>query len=405
MIAHPLPSVQGWRWSLALAASLTGAPWGLAPPALADEPPRKPAAVQDRLRAARAARRAGNWAEAERRLKECERLNGPVGAVALERKLLAAQRGDVAGVEKDLMDAVKKGHTDAVLILEALAQGYHEACRLGDEERTLREWLERKPGNAQVLYRLGWVIEQRARASARGWDRGPQERARELYRRAVEADPKHDTARLRLAEGFLEQSRADEALEHFRRLRQRRPKDPAPLLGLARCEILLGRTEEGTKLLDRLLAEHPRDARALRERGKVALQEDQAEQAEKWLRQAAALAPGDYQTAYVLYRCLQLADKREEAVAALTRFKNVEEDQKRLNKCLEAAERAPQGPAPRSEAGRILLRLGEEDEGLRWLRSALRLDPKHGPAHRALADYYQRKGDKERAEQHRELAR
>jgi tetratricopeptide (TPR) repeat protein len=404
MIAHPLPSVQGWRWSLVLAAALTGAPWGLTAPALADEPPRKPDAVQDRLRAARAARRAGNWAEAERRLKECERLNGPVGAVALERKLLAAQRGDVADVEKGLIAAVQQNHPDSVLILEALAQGYHEACRLGDEDRTLREWLERKPGDTQVLYRLGRVIEQRARASARGWDRGPHQRAREFYRRAVEADPKHDAARLRLAEGFLEQSRADEALEHFRRLRQRRPKDPAPLLGLARCEILLGRTEEGTKLLDQLLADHPRHALALRERGKVALQEGQAEQAEKWLRQAATLAPGDNQTAYILFNCLRLADKREEAAAALARFKSVEEDQERLNKCLEAAERAPQDPAPRSEAGAILLKLGEEEEGLRWLRSALRADPKYRAAHRALADYYQRKGDKERAEKHRKLA-
>jgi tetratricopeptide (TPR) repeat protein len=387
-----------------LVAALTGASWGLVPAARADDPPARSDKAKEPLKAARAARRAGNWDEAKLRLKECERLGGSAEALALERKLLAAQRGDVAGVAKELIEMVNRGHIDAVLILEALAQGYHEDCRLGDEDRALREWLERKPGDAQVLYRLGRVIEQRARASARGWDRSPHERAREFYRRAVGADPKHDPARLRLAEGFLEQSSADEALEHFRRLRQRRPKDPAPLLGLARCEMLLGRTEEGTKLLDRLLAEHPRDALALRERGKVALQEGQAEQAEKWLRQAAALAPGDHQTAYVLYHCLRLADKREEAAEALARFKSVEEDRERLNKCLEAAERAPQDPAPRSEAGLILLRLGEEEEGLRWLRSALRLDPKHRATHRALADYYQRKGDKERAEKHRKLA-
>ena len=59
----------------------------------------------------------------------------------------------------------------------------------------------------------------------------------------------------------------------------------------------------------------------------------------------------------------------------------------------------------RFEAGSILLRVGEEEEGLRWLRSALRVDPTHRPTHRALADYYQRKGDKEQAEKHRKMGR
>src|SRR5437868_7115030 len=99
MIAHPLSSVQGC--CLVLAAALTGAPWGLTPSARADDAPAKSEKAKEELQAARAARRAGNWAEAERRLKECERLKAPAEAVALERKLLAAQRGDVAGVEKD----------------------------------------------------------------------------------------------------------------------------------------------------------------------------------------------------------------------------------------------------------------------------------------------------------------
>ncbi len=396
MRPSPFSRVPAWRCLLVLAAVL-------AAPAWADATPRKPEAAQDQLQAARAARRAGNWAEAERRLKECERLHGPAEAVALERKLLAAQRGDVAGVEKDLVDAVEKNHPDAVLILEALAQGYHEACRPRAEYAVLREWLERKPGDAQVLYRLGRARDRLALQAGANWaDRGSRE-ATDYYRRAVEADPKQDDARLRLAEGLLEDNQPNEALEHFRRLRQRRPKDPAPLLGLARCEILLGRTEEGTKLLDQLLSDHPRDARVLRERGKVALQEGQAEKAEKWLRQAAAPAPADPYTAYVLCNCLQLAGKREEAAATLALFKNLQEGQKRLNKSLAAAGESPRDPAPRAEAGAILLKMGEEEEGLRWLRSALRADPKHRPTHRALADYYQRKGDEERAEKHRKL--
>jgi tetratricopeptide (TPR) repeat protein len=404
MIAHSLPCVQGWRWSLVLATALTGAPWGLTQPAQADEAPEKPEAAQEQLQAARAARRAGKWAEAERRLKECERLHGPAEAVALERKLLAAQRGDVAGVEKDLIDAVKKGHPDAVLILEALAQGYHEACRPLDEYRALDEWRRRKPGDARVLYKLGRAAEQLSRGRPGNWGNAPDDHALTFYRRAVEADPKYDDARLRLAEGLLAQTKPEEALAQFQALRERRPKDPAVVLGLARCEVMLGRTEEGAKLLDGLLADHPRHAQALAERGKLALQEGQAEKAEGWLRRAVAEAPSDYPAAYALYTCLARAGKEAEAKALRARIEQIKADRERLDECRKAAQRAPQDPAPRSEAGSILLRIGEEEEGLRWLRSALRVDPKHRPTHRALADYYRRKGDKERAEKHRKLA-
>ena len=61
-------------------------------------------------------------------------------------------------------------------------------------------------------------------------------------------------------------------------------------------------------------------------------------------------------------------------------------------------------PAPRLEAGRILLRLGKAPEGLRLLRTALLEDPRHRPTHQALADYYERAGNRERAARHRRLA-
>ena len=66
--------------------------------------------------------------------------------------------------------------------------------------------------------------------------------------------------------------------------------------------------------------------------------------------------------------------------------------------------KSPQDPELHCELGRLLLRTGQRDEGLRWLHSALRVSPRHRATHRALVDYYQRKGDKQRAEIHRKLA-
>ena len=64
---------------------------------------------------------------------------------------------------------------------------------------------------------------------------------------------------------------------------------------------------------------------------------------------------------------------------------------------------APNDPDLRCEAGLIFLNNGQEVEGLRWLASALKENPHHGPSHRALADYYERAGDTTRAAEHRRL--
>jgi Flp pilus assembly protein TadD len=47
--------------------------------------------------------------------------------------------------------------------------------------------------------------------------------------------------------------------------------------------------------------------------------------------------------------------------------------------------------------GELFLRNGREQDGLRWLRSALREQPDHGPTRQALAAYYERKGQTDRA--------
>ena len=41
-------------------------------------------------------------------------------------------------------------------------------------------------------------------------------------------------------------------------------------------------------------------------------------------------------------------------------------------------------------AGELMLRNGHEWEGVRWLRSALAVDPRHAPSRKALDEYYAR---------------
>ena len=56
------------------------------------------------------------------------------------------------------------------------------------------------------------------------------------------------------------------------------------------------------------------------------------------------------------------------------------------------------------EIGAIFLRNGQEQTGVVWLKRALKLDSKHRPTHKLLAEYYEKTGDKKRAAEHRKLA-
>lgn len=106
---------------------------------------------------------------------------------------------------------------------------------------------------------------------------------------------------------------------------------------------------------------------------------------------------------YSFYQCLERLGKHEEAAEVLARLKQVEADPARIADLSRAIAQRPPDPALRCEAGVILLRGGLQSEGLRWLESALAVDPRHGPTHQALADYYEQAGDLDRAARHRPL--
>ena len=48
----------------------------------------------------------------------------------------------------------------------------------------------------------------------------------------------------------------------------------------------------------------------------------------------------------------------------------------------------------------IALQAGVPEDGVRWLESALEIDPHYAPAHQALAEYYKQIGDRARSAQH-----
>jgi tetratricopeptide (TPR) repeat protein len=336
---------------------------------------------------ARAARRAGDYEDARGRLDRAAKLGWVDEAVDLERALLRAQQGEGGAVEQRLWNFVDREHPEKDLILEALAWGYFRSYQLQRCLVALDRLLQSRPDHIQALR---WRGETRLLL-------GPMKGAAEDLRRAVELDPDDDATRQKFADMLLGMHRATDALPHFELLHEHAPDSPEVLLGFASCLSECGRTEEAAELLDRLVALAPDHARGLAQRGKLALAAGQLDLAEKYLRRSLALAPYEREPAYNLYRCLQAAGRPEQAEPYRERVAAIDADHRQLEKLKAAVLEAPHNAEVRCEIGKILLRNGQDQEGLRWLQSALKEDPRHRPTREALDKYYQDAGRRGRA--------
>jgi tetratricopeptide (TPR) repeat protein len=328
---------------------------------------------------AQAARRAGDFDDAARCLRRAEQAGWVVEAIGLEKVLAGVQQGDLER-EPVLASFVQREHPDKLLILEALTQGCRRTYQLPRAVAYLDTWLGAQPDSVRALVWRGETL------LLVGRDRD----ALADYRQAVELDPQEDEARLKVAELLLVFHQPDEASSHFTELLSRHPDQGEALLGLARCGAEKGDPAGAVQLLDRLLSLQPEHAGALAERGKIVLDAGSPQEAEPWLRKAAALAPFERETLYTLYRCLTRNGHTREAEECLARIGRIDESRKRLDELKTAILTAPHDASLRCEMGLILLRNGQDREGVRWLQSALREQPGYEAARQALEDHDRR---------------
>jgi tetratricopeptide (TPR) repeat protein len=348
---------------------------------------------QANLLTAQTARRLGDLEAAERQLARCQEIRGGFPEeIVIEQALLRTERGGMDATTSYLRPLVEANHPATPLILEAMARGYMKVYRFTDAGAVLQLWVERSPDDVQAHLLRGYVWEQLNLMQVAVSD----------YRRVVELDPDNEEGRLHLAALLLDLALPPEALEHLEYLIRKRPEDPDVLVRLARCRMARGQADEAGTLLEHVLQAHPRYRPALCARGELATQQNDPAEAEKWLREALALDPADFLTQYTLARSLRQRGKDDEARAVEERVAAMEKDINRMHAIVkEEIPRAPNDPVLLTEVGTILLRAGSEREGLQWLHKALQNDPAFPAAHRALAVYFERRGDAAQAAKHR----
>ncbi|MFO0880899.1 MAG: tetratricopeptide repeat protein [Gemmataceae bacterium] len=353
-----------------------------------------PRSAEVQYLAGQAARRDGALDEARERLNNAAQLGWVPEAISFERALLAVQQGEGEGYLGTLHRWVEEHHPEASRILEILVPYYLLRFQVHDASWAARAWVEAEPERAQAWVSKGMVAERQRNATE----------AIEAFRRAVELNPQADEARLMLVRWLLEKNQPEEAGKHLALLVDHRPSDSQVLYFLARQQTAQGEASAARQTLERLLAAHPKHAGALAERGRLKLAAGEVVEAEADLLRAAELAPYERDILYQLTLCLRRLNKDTEARTVEKRRLALEADLDRLGKITQDIARSPGDPELRREAGEICLRQGRIPDGLNWLNSALRENPRHPATHRTLAQHYQMRGQVELARRHAQLA-
>jgi Tfp pilus assembly protein PilF len=351
-----------------------------------------PDSVRVHLMTARAARLSGDFPAAETHLNQCLKLGGDKADVQLENLLLRVQIGDEDVVAPDLMAYVEQKHPERFLILETLARAYMDKLRYGPAYAVLTRWVAEAPDQTRPLEWRGWIQERMDQP----------DKAAEDYQHALQLEPKLLSVHLRLADLALQKSDPTAAapyLEHLDRRDLDRP-DVKALLG--RCRYQQGKTVEARRLLEAAVKELPDDPPLLVALGRLNLQEGRAAEAETYLRQALDQDSTDAEARYTLISALNYQGRKEEAAAAQKQY---DQDQTLLRQAEvqfhDEAVHPSNDPDVLYNIGSLFLRGHQGRIGEYWLQKALEIDPWHKPTLKALAEYYESKGDKEQAEPYR----
>jgi tetratricopeptide (TPR) repeat protein len=345
------------------------------------------------LLSARTARWSGDIKSAEAHLNRCLELNGgATDDIQREFLLLRVQAGQVDELAPALFNLVNSNHPDSREILNTIASAYIVRLRYKPAYACVNKWVEVEPGYAKPYYLRALVLERL----------NNQKAASEDYHKALQIDPDMVPARLRIAEMLLEDKQAPEALPHLERLRELAPDDPQVKARMGICLFLQGRGPEARVLMEEAVVHLPKDPALLVTLANLELQDGQPAKAEARLREVLAKDPSDTEALFVLVSALQVQGRAEEATNALVDYEEKKGVVEKINTFLRDRADDPSATVDEfAEAGILFLRIKRDRLGVQWLERALERDPGSQPAHRALAEHFERKGNADAAAAHR----
>jgi len=352
-----------------------------------------PRSVPVQILAARVDRLDGEFESAELHLNEAKRLaRGSTPEIQVEYLLMRVQRGEEDEVAGELIGYVEGEYPERALILEMLARAYMRNMRHGPAFTCLTTWMQVEPDAPEPYQWRGWVLER-----LNDWGGAMRD-----YEKALELKPDNVEVRLRLAELQLDHSDVDAAKINLEQLFERFPDRADIAARLGQLRFLEGDPDQARALLEAAVKEMPDDAPILIHLAKLELQANNSAKAEKWLRHALEVDPTDTEAEFTLVAVLQKEGRDSEADVVRENHRKHTVLLQKVSRIIQMEAEHPNGdPDDLYEVGALFLNSANERVGLYWLHRALQRNPEHQPTRKALAEYYEKKGDKEKAAEHR----
>lgn len=341
-------------------------------------------------------RRRGDLLEADEWFRKSLAAGHDPSQVSRERLLAEAQCGDIVDVEREVLQLIDGGGDDAFAAecYAAMAEGFLNAFRFADAARCLEFWEQWRDDDPQ-LHALRGRLEEHL---------GHVGKALAAYRRGLSLAP--GRVDLRSAVAFLElaSARLPAAAAEYEAIRAARPEDGAALLGIARCRLRGGDVAEGQRLIREALVldlSVPDAAVALAELSQIALEDGEPRRAIALAEQALTLDPKNQMCHLAHAAGFAAIGDTVGAEAAQARARSLSEGRRRLGATLLQLGQDPDDADLRADAGEILLENGFGPAGIRWLETAVQVDPRHQRSRKRLAEWYSSSGDERRAAEHR----
>jgi tetratricopeptide (TPR) repeat protein len=313
--------------------------------------------------------------------------------------LQLAKAGKFADAEPLLRGAFERDPND-IEVVAALAEGTWKAGD-PDAEELLTRWCELRPQEAKP-FRMRMDLRHR---TAKGkWSTADRlkiyEQATADGERVLELEPGNDDVRLEVAWLLIQVGRYEDGERACRLLLARNPDDPGLLYLLAKSLHPQGKRAEAEAVLDPVVRTYPDYGDALLLRGILYREADQPDKAVPLLQHARELAsPPPKDCLYQLGLALAAAGREDEARKVMAEL-----DRRTLEEAI-TKDHVPETPAMRVQLAEAMLGAGQFDEAKAKLDAVLAEIPDFAPAHRVMALYYERKGQPEKAAEHRRRMR
>lgn len=220
-------------------------------------------------------------------------------------KMLEADPKQVDVWDKIVSYCIQSKNTDLLIRVYELAKArtrfkediYEELGRLyclkkmaAEAERTYKEWLEHVPNSIRAKVKLAEIFEYEGKADD----------ALRIYRDISDKNPKRKEYAMRVIERLIYYKRGEELMSTLESYSKRFPDEEDFPKMLSDLYLRMGKREESVEMLKAFYEKHPKYCKALASIGEIYYSMGDLERAKEYLRKYHEKIEGDYHSHHVL---------------------------------------------------------------------------------------------------------